>query len=292
MIRFKPKYITNHPLITQFLKSTMSFLLAMVFMNAVGDAVAWYRMPKYDSVDEWHEHILDDVGFEIIPYYCPYIGHHNIQTLVIFISFIYNSIVTGISLWINGSYFNNQSGIPVVQPAIHFLQHTAILMVLRSFTMTVTAFPSPNPTCKDESITQLGYSGALFQTMSSFPAKSCGNQLFSGHTMFLTSFMLFEYKYNLIPRKLFFISIIKTLIGYYSVIACRSHYTIDVLIAILFTFGIFNIYTVRGLPIQTNFNTMTNTSDNPEPNSKLINVNCHPIAPAPDGYYVDVCIGT
>jgi hypothetical protein len=305
MNRLKPNYLYNHPLFTQFIKNIGLFLSAMVFMNAIGDAVAWYRMPKYDSVAEWHDHILDDVGFEQIPYYCPYYGRHNIQTWVIFISFVYNSIVVGISCWRNKPWFGNQSATPIRRPvqigrpAIHFLQHTAILMMLRSFTMIVTAFPSPNPACKDESVSQLDYSGALVQTMSSFPAKSCGNQLFSGHTMFLTSFLIFEYKYNLVPRKMFFLSIIKTLIGYYSVIACRSHYSIDVLIAILFTFGIFIIHRVRGMNITTDFDISARDTDRMLVNIESLSVvpnmdrvDCFPNKTTLDGYYVDVDLNT
>ena len=119
------------------------------------------------------------------------------------------------------------------------------MLILRTLTLNVTALPNPNPLCVDESMSQISYFGAggtVAQIMGSFPSKTCGNLMFSGHTMFLTIFMLFETMHGLIPRKLAFLSIAKTIAGYHSIIACRSHYTIDVVLAIMITNMVFFLH--------------------------------------------------
>ena len=59
--------------------------------------------------------------------------------------------------------------------------------------------------------------------------------MFSGHTAYLILLVLFDYKYSVMPRKLFSLSIGRTILGLYSVIACRSHYSVDVVVSVLIT---------------------------------------------------------
>jgi hypothetical protein len=82
--------------------------------------------------------------------------------------------------------------------------------------------------------------------MGTMPTHSCGNLMFSGHASLLTLLFLVEGKYDKIHNanaiwysKLLFIRIIKTVMGYYSIIACRSHYTSDVVIGIMLASLIF-----------------------------------------------------
>ena len=45
-------------------------------MAVFGDAVAWWKMPKYDDIpaggyEGESPHALRDLGYELIPFYCP-----------------------------------------------------------------------------------------------------------------------------------------------------------------------------------------------------------------------------
>jgi len=118
-------------------------------------------------------------------------------------------------------------------------------MLLRTTTLSLTSMPNPNPKCFDESVAPIeytGYDGSVFKTIHSGATKSCGNLMFSGHTMFLTMLYLFENKHKIVPRKLVFLSFVKTAAGYYYIISCRSHYTIDVWISCLITNMTFQLY--------------------------------------------------
>lgn len=212
--------------------STLCFCICSTMMSTFGDALAWYRMPKYDSVEEAEMYVMKDAGFELIPYSCPRTGGHNVQTYIIIASVIYS---VGRCLMI-------RNGIAILQRMIHI---SCIMLLIRMVTLNMTALPNPNPLCVDESMTQISYFGAggtVSQILESFPPKTCGNLMFSGHTMFLTIFLLFETFHGLVPRKLILFSIAKTLAGYHSTIACRSHYTIDVMLAILFTNMVFFLH--------------------------------------------------
>jgi hypothetical protein len=220
--------------IAQYMFYTCSiFAACSVFMSVFGDALAWYRMPKYETAGEANNHILIDVGFDLIPYYCPRPGDMNVQTLVIVGSIAYNILYCT---------FIKPQGFAIMQRAFHII---TIMIILRTMTLNVTALPNPNPLCVDESLDQLpffGSGGTIDGVLSEFPSKTCGNLMFSGHTMFITTFALIEYIYKTVPRKLYLFSICKTLIGYYSTISCRSHYTIDVLLGIMLTTMTFFLY--------------------------------------------------
>lgn len=94
----------------------------------------------------------------------------------------------------------------------------------------------------DEAIVEISYRDAIVKTISTFPTKSCGNLMFSGHTMFLTLFCIFEFRYLQLNRICRVMSLAKTGFGIYSIIACRSHYTIDVVISLLLTNLVFQVY--------------------------------------------------
>ncbi len=136
------------------------------------------------------------------------------------------------------------NGLVYMQQFIHM---SCIMMLLRTTTLSLTSMPSPNPKCFDESVAPIeytGYDGSVFKTIHSVATKSCGNLMFSGHTMFLTMLYLFENKHKIVPRKLVFLSFVKTATGYYYIIACRSHYTIDIWISCLITNMSFRLYTI------------------------------------------------
>ena len=219
----------------KLLVSVCLFVVSASIMAILGDALAWFRMPKYETIEDSKSHILNDVGFELLAYSCPKSMFGNVQTTIIILSLVL--YVVRCIFMINGLVY--------LQQLIHM---SCIMMLLRTTTLSLTSMPNPNPQCYVESITPIeyiGFDGSVFKTIHSIPTKSCGNLMFSGHTMFLTMIYLFENKHKIVPRKLALLSLIKTASGYYYIITCRSHYTIDVWISCLITsmtFQIYNIY--------------------------------------------------
>ena len=213
---------------TPIILSIAFFLGCSAIMAVLGDALAWHRMPIYATIDEAKTHILKDVGFELFPYSCETsIIRRNLQTTIIMFSapyFIINSCC------INHKLINR------------FLQIAGVMMLLRTITLILTAFPNPNPQCYIESTEYISYYDAIRESFTTFPTKSCGNLMFSGHTMFITLFFLFEQQYLLRRRIFRFLSLMKTISGYYFIIACRSHYTIDIVVSILLTYFVNRIY--------------------------------------------------
>ncbi len=215
------------------IRSILFFCGCSTIMSCLGDAVAWYRMPKYDTIENAQSHILNDLGHELIPYSCELsFIRHNIQTTV---------IVFSLPVFIIRCYFLHNGKLVFNR----FAHLAGMMMLLRTITMISTAFPNPNPQCMDEAIVEISYHDAVIQTIGTFPTKSCGNLMFSGHTMFLTLFCIFEFKYLQLNNLCCVLSLAKTIFGIYSVIACRSHYTIDVVISLLLTNMVFQLYITR-----------------------------------------------
>jgi hypothetical protein len=214
---------------TSIVSSILFLCGCSTIMSSFGDAVAWYRMPKYDTTENAQSHILHDLGHELIPYSCELsFIRHNIQTTVIVFSL--PVFIIRCCFLHNGNLIFNR-----------FAHLAGMMMLLRTITMVSTAFPNPNPQCMDDAIVEISYHDAVVKTMSSCPTKSCGNLMFSGHTMFLTLFCIFEIRYLQFNNICRILSLAKTILGIYSVVACRSHYTIDVVISLLLTNMVFHL---------------------------------------------------
>ena len=116
--------------------------------------------------------------------------------------------------------------------------------------VALTSYPNPNPVCSSlikNKHTLFGKDSIMGHVFSSFPTHSCGNLMFSGHAASLTLIFLIEGKYDRINNMnngrvivTTLIRIIKTVIGYYSTIACRSHYTSDVVMGIMVSSFVFD----------------------------------------------------
>lgn len=208
--------------IAKRLSISVLFLFVSIYAMSFMDAVAWYRMPEYEN-----DKILQDIGFQIIPYNCPK-SPTNIQTLIIKYNLIINLVVC---------IFNNDGMFRIQR----FMHVTSCTFILRGITISVTSYPSPNPVCDDETKHFWGEKGYVYVAMSSLPTKACGDLMFSGHTAMLTLLLLFEYNYDIWPKinAIKIIQLAKTLIGYYSIISCRSHYTSDVIVGIIVTVLLF-----------------------------------------------------
>jgi hypothetical protein len=226
-------YTYNH-ITRQVTKSIVLLLLSSYIMSFI-DALAWYRMPRYE---EKKMNILSDIGYEIIPYNCPLKSPQNIQTYILDISLIINLIMALLS----------KNGLFVLQRYAHI---TSIVYLLRAMVVSLTSYPNPNPVCSSlikNRRNLFGKDSIMRHVFSSLPTHSCGNLMFSGHAASLTLLFWIEGKYDQINNKsnglvrvITFIRIIKTVIGYYSIIACRSHYTADVVMGIMVSSFVFII---------------------------------------------------
>ena len=115
-------------------------------------------------------------------------------------------------------YFNNDL-------SVEFLTKFLIIMFIRSFTIISTVLPKYEQ-C-DEKF-----------TIRSFFLGGCYDKIFSGHTSFTLLLTLMYYREDIINLPTLYVTNIFNML---SIIATRSHYTVDVLIAIFVTFTIFNI---------------------------------------------------
>ena len=225
------------------------------------DAVAWYRMPRYEKNEQI---ILPDIGHEIIPLNCPLESPRNLQTYIIECSLISNILLALLS----------ENGLFVLQRYGHV---TSIVYLLRGVVVSLTSYPNPNPVCSGlikNRHTLFGKDSIMRRVFSTFPTHSCGNLMFSGHVVTLTLLFLIEGKYDGIKsmntkfiRLFLLIRIVKTMIGFYSIIACRLHYTSDVIMGIIVSTFVFIIS-------ETHFtmNKMLSTIEM-QPNKKIVYVN-------------------
>jgi len=107
-----------------------------------------------------------------------------------------------------------------------FLEMSMILILFRSVTTAVTVIPQ---------VEQCNFKLGL-------PTHTCHDMMFSGHTAMGTLAYLFIWKYKLVTSTTLTMTTIALFSLYYSLIASRSHYTVDVLIGILVAISIFYLY--------------------------------------------------
>jgi hypothetical protein len=107
---------------------------------------------------------------------------------------------------------------------IDFFTKLVIIYVLRGITILVTILPKHHK-CENS------------DTIFTYINGDCFDKIFSGHTSFMFLLTLFLMKENLINLP---VLIGINLANIFSILAVRSHYTVDVLLALLITFFINN----------------------------------------------------
>jgi hypothetical protein len=134
----------------------------------------------------------------------------------------------------NYHYIIDLVGLAVVIPAflyfnesltIEFLTKFLIIMFIRAFTVVSTVLPKYE-NC-DETF-----------TFRSFLLGGCYDKIFSGHTSFILLLTLIYYREHMI-NSLTLIGI--NFINVLSILLTRSHYTVDILLAIFVTTTIFKV---------------------------------------------------
>ena len=157
------------------------------------------------------DYTLPDIGHYLLPDFSKYEKTVDIFPVVAILSLIY---------------------LDKFKHANQFIYILAIILILRSISVSLTILPCSNKNAYE------------VQNNSKIPYLNggCHDKMFSGHTAILILCTIFILYHKLVPQKYFSIVIIFTIIGILAIIATRSHYTVDVFIAIIITFLTFHYY--------------------------------------------------
>eukprot|EP01086_Lenisia_limosa_P009286 TRINITY_DN3259_c0_g1_i3.p1 TRINITY_DN3259_c0_g1~~TRINITY_DN3259_c0_g1_i3.p1 ORF type:complete len:338 (-),score=8.63 TRINITY_DN3259_c0_g1_i3:116-1129(-) len=112
-----------------------------------------------------------------------------------------------------------------------------VMSLLRALTVVVTSLPDPNPLCQDVDRTMRH----VFQPINPFDSQTCGDLIFSGHTvaLILAGFIWQDYTRH---RGIHVVVWALVWTAVLSLLAARFHYTIDVVIASILTIRIWRHY--------------------------------------------------
>mmetsp|Transcript_19432 Transcript_19432/g.43182 ORF Transcript_19432/g.43182 Transcript_19432/m.43182 type:complete len:467 (-) Transcript_19432:141-1541(-) len=234
-------YIENSFLTLSNLKVALSFVLwwlCYMFMGIFGGSVAYMHFPR-TSRDSPAQ--LPDFGYDVIPYYCPqipHVPHGNVQSVVLFLLYaiIFGGVIvrwkpryhpaTGKRLW-------GGDGRLILQQLYHL---NCLVFVTRTSTVVMTGLPQPNPKCTSHQHYPVTFRGALsFVVGRGFPPHACGDLIYSGHVGCTLICMAVLHRHGFLRNRAV-AALVWTiaLIGIYFTISCRSHYTVDVVLACYF----------------------------------------------------------
>ena len=139
---FTPPGYSNAQALSRTIGSFLFTSLIAYLMAIFGDGTAWYGMPKFPEEaqevpifrDSASPHALPDLGFKLIPFWCPLQSPQNIQTVVltIFLGFIFVRSIF------------HPHGRLILQRTWHL---TATIYFCRWLCVALTYMPNPNPQC-------------------------------------------------------------------------------------------------------------------------------------------------
>ena len=245
----------------------------MCCMAITGDATAWWGMPKYPQFRGKQElyskgspNALEDLGFELIPFFCPLESPKNVQTYVALFFLLF--IVLGSLLKPNGRF--------ILQRTWHL---TTVMYLCRWLCVPLTFLPNPNPACFNGEVLvddetgpyeQQNVFSYFLRVGKKFPPTSCGNLVFSGHAAVTCVHLMVHMKYELwgpwmvqqalrpagggcgrgAPsrgsrsrwNKVYLIPITLATVGWVSTVSCRSHYTVDVVLGVMISWLIVELF--------------------------------------------------
>ena len=234
-------------------------------MAILGGSIALWRFPRRSENVSHADYVLPDIGLEIVPEFCPKWNGQNIQSWVLILFYTY--------LFFRGLF--HPEGRTVWS---RFFICNSLMFITRTTVVGVTSLPNPNvaENCLKvetvdmtfpEALKAVAWAGlsAFFYgsdeegegTIDSddmpliggfrFPPGACGDLVFSGHTACtVMSLYLFLLTPNFMPHitvKLVMLASCFAAIG--SIFACRSHYTVDVVLGLYFAYGLTNFYILR-----------------------------------------------
>lgn len=121
--------------------------------------------------------------------------------------------------------------ITVLNP-IEFLWYIGFIQIWRTICFNVTILPDVSQKAHLKSIASMFFTGGI------------SDLIFSGHMAYLYGSCLFLYKERIISQFLFLTSVIFNSIYGFIIVYAKSHYTIDILVAVAFCHFVYDIHTV------------------------------------------------
>lgn len=134
----------------------------------------------------------------------------------------------------------------------------SIILVLRSIFVVSTSLPDPSPKCLEQKpyipysqpipLEKSGIESSFWrgvkQTLFPFESSTCGDLIFSGHTVafMLCSLIWDRYFTGHRLRWPVYLYHALTILGLLSIISVRFHYTIDVIVAVFVTISVWQRY--------------------------------------------------
>ena len=215
-------------------------------MAMFGGAVAYMHFPRYP---EQYPVSLPDYAFDIIPEFCPRMGilmHDNIQSEVLLILYLYIAVYCLIRT--KKTNLNDVHGLTIFQQLLHL---NVLVFLTRTTTVSLTGIPQPNPRCVRRQHEAMKYKEAFYLVvMRGFPPHACGDLMYSGHVACTLMCVILILKHRLYENRFMkYMVLCLAGLGMYAVLSCRSHYSMDVVVAIYFALGLSYFYfTIRENP--------------------------------------------
>ncbi len=183
-------------------------------LDGVGAGIAMWRMPNNGLFPPVQRDILHELV--ALPRACAsdFLSYLLLAELV----------VVGVA------FLLSSRGVPIIVAAGI---STSLLSALRAFTTWPTVYYSPDPSCVDcgRGSCPATLWDAIVSTLRYYPLKTCGDLMFSGHSMYFIHIAL-------MLHQLSGESALKKTLGWavagfgtFSLITCRLHYTADVILA-------------------------------------------------------------
>lgn len=193
-------------------------------MGIFGGSVAFYHFPRVFPQSNTPVQ-LPDFGYDIIPYWCPMIHHTNTQSSILMFLYLW--------IFIGAACRRNSQGRLIMQQLLHM---NAMLFLMRTTTVGITGLPQPDPRCIDIQSKPATYMESIkFVMLRGFPPHACGDLIFSGHVACTLACAVILHRHDYLNGIIAYaMTLLLVLLSMYSVIACRSHYTVDVILAMYF----------------------------------------------------------
>lgn len=218
------------------------WFICYMIMGILGGSVAYMHFQRSDSrtTDP-----LPDYAYDVIPYYCPripYVPHGNVQTVILF--FLYTVILVGVIYRWSPRYHPKSRTVAWGGDGRLILQHichlNCLVFLTRTSTVGLTGLPQPNPKCVHQQHYHVTFSEARsFVIGRGFPPHACGDLIYSGHVGCTLICMAVMHRHGYLRNRAVAALVwLIAVIGIYFTISCRSHYSVDVVLAIYFGYGL------------------------------------------------------
>jgi len=211
------------------------WLTSYVMMGVFGGAVAFYHFPRVFPRQPRPDP-LPDFGYDIVPYFCPSAGISNPQSIILLLFYLF--------VFLGACNKPAPQGRLAVQQLLHL---NTLVFLMRTTTVGLTGLPQPNPRCVDIQSIRASYLESIEYVFRHILPHACGDLVFSGHISCMFMCVVVYHRRKLFKGILAYAVIwFLALLGTLAVISCRSHYSVDVMLAFYFVYFIQDWYYSRG----------------------------------------------